>query len=325
MSVTAAPLVSVITIFHAPPVGFFQKAIASVLVQTESRWELLLVDDGSTAAGVAVARRAAADHPDRIRVLMHPGGANRGMSASRNLGLAAARGRYVAFLDADDLFLPEKLARQLTVLEAHPEVAMVFGPSLHWWSWTGRPEDAQRDHPRRLGAPPGTVVPPPELVCAYLGRRADTPATCAVLIRRAAIAAVGGFEPPFRDLYEDQAFFYKLLLTHAAFVEAEAWDRYRRHPAAACEVRIRAGEHADDDSPTEARRVFLEWLERYVAQAPAVDPRVTRLLRRELLAFRHPHVHRAPGQLRRVVRAVVPRRARPRLGSLVRAAGRRRW
>jgi glycosyltransferase involved in cell wall biosynthesis len=307
---TGAPLVTVITIFHNAPVGFFEEAIASVLAQTEPRWELLLVDDGSTDASAAVARRAAAEHPDRIRVLTHPGGANRGMSASRTLGLAAATGEYVAFLDADDLFLPEKLEHQLAILEAHPEAAIVLGPSLHWWSWTGRPEDAQHDHPRRLGAPPGTVVPPPELVRAYLERRADTPATCAVLIRRSAITAVGGFEPRFRDLYEDQAFFYKLLLTHSAYVEGQAWDRYRRHPAAACEVRIRTGEHADDYTPTEPRRVFLEWLDRYLAEAPTTDPRLIRLLRRELLPFRHPVRHRAAGQLRAAARALVPAGAR---------------
>src|SRR6476659_2785679 len=81
------PLVSVITIFHNAPIGFFEQAIESVLAQTETRWELLLVDDGSTDLSSDVARRAVATNPDRMRLLTHPGGSNRGMSASRNLGL----------------------------------------------------------------------------------------------------------------------------------------------------------------------------------------------------------------------------------------------
>jgi len=310
-----APLVSVVTIFYNAPVAFFEEAIASVRAQTEPRWELLLVDDGSTDESAAVARRAAAADPERIRVLTHEGGENRGMSASRNLGIARARGEFVAFLDADDVYLPQKLERQLAVLDAHPDVDVVYGPTPHWWSWTGRPEDAGRDHVRRLGVEPDRVVRPPDLVRAFLERRADTPATCGVLVRRTAIEAVGGFEPRFHDLYEDQAFFYKLLLGRAAFVESQAWDRYRRHPAAMCEVRIRAGEHADDDTPTVARGAFLAWLEDYFTTAGVTDPGLWALLRRERWPFRHPGRYRFGRRLQGLARAVLP--------ASIRRAGRR--
>lgn len=311
----AAPLVSVVTIFHNPPVGFFEEAIASVQAQTEGRWELLLVDDGSTDASALVARRVAAADPERIRVLTHEGGVNRGMSASRNLGIAATRADAVAFLDADDVYLPEKLERQLAILEAHPDVDVVYGPTPHWWSWSGRPEDLGRDHLRRVGVEPDRVVRPPHLVRAILERRADTPATCGVLVRRGAIAAVGGFEPRFRDLYEDQAFFFKLLLGHAAFVESQAWDRYRRHPAAMCEVRIRAGEHADDDTPTVARGAFLAWLEDYFTTTGVTDPELWRLLRGERWPFRHPLRYRLGSRIQALARAVLP--------ASIRRAGRR--
>src|SRR5437773_8185120 len=96
----APPAVSVVVIFKDAG-GFLAEAIASVLAQTFRDWELLLVDDGSTDTSSATARREAELDAGRVRYLDHPGHANRGMSATRNLGLAHARGEFVAFLDAD--------------------------------------------------------------------------------------------------------------------------------------------------------------------------------------------------------------------------------
>jgi teichuronic acid biosynthesis glycosyltransferase TuaG len=90
-------------------------AVASVRAQTRGDWEMLIVDDGSTDGGRALAEAlAAAD--DRIRVLGRA--ERRGAAAARNEGIRAARGRVIAFLDADDLWRPEKLARQLGYMEA---------------------------------------------------------------------------------------------------------------------------------------------------------------------------------------------------------------
>ena len=213
-------------------------------------------------------------------------------------------------MDADDIYLPEKLERQIEALRHHPDAGIVFGPTLHWWSWTGDPADRQRDSVRRIGVPAESSVPAPELVRAYLERRADTPATCGVLIRRAAIEAVGGFDDRFPDLYEDQAFFFKLLLVEAAYVEGQAWDRYRRHPDAMCEVRIREGRHTDDYSVTAPRRYFLEWLAEYFRRTAVADADLRRLLHRELWPYRHPRRERMSAALRTVVRAALPPRAR---------------
>lgn len=321
------PLVSVVTIFRNAPTEFFEEAIASVFAQTEDRWELLLVDDGSTDDSPDVARRAVASHPERIRLLTHPNGAHLGMSASRNRGIQAARGEFVAFLDADDVFLPEKLERQLKVLFNHPDAGIVFGPTLHWWSWSGDPADRHRDSVRRLGVAPETLVPAPQLVRAYLERRADTPATCGVLVRRAAIESVGGFDAQFPDLYEDQAFFFKLLLVEAAYVEGQAWDRYRRHPGAMCEVRIREGQHADDYSVTAPRRYFLEWLANYFRQIGMADTDLWRLLDRELWPYHHPRRHQLSVTLNWAARATLPpaaRRVARRTLTRIGAAGRQR-
>jgi glycosyltransferase involved in cell wall biosynthesis len=85
----------------------------------------LLVDDGSTDASTKIARRYAEQYPERVRYLEHDGHQNRGMSASRNLGIRHAKGKYIGFLDADDVWLPEKLAEQTTILSLYPDAAMV--------------------------------------------------------------------------------------------------------------------------------------------------------------------------------------------------------
>src|SRR5438128_2284668 len=106
------PLVSTVMIFLNAE-RFMQEALDSVFAQTWERWELLLVDDGSTDDSREIAKRSAAEHPAKVRYLEHPGHENRGMSASRNLGIRHARGAFVAFLDADDVWLPAKLAEQI--------------------------------------------------------------------------------------------------------------------------------------------------------------------------------------------------------------------
>src|SRR5438128_12540181 len=97
------PLVSAIIIFLNAE-QFIQEAIESVFAQTYDNWELLLVDDGSTDGSTAIARSYLERHPRRVRYLEHSEHANRGMSASRNIGSRYARGEYIAFLDADDVW-----------------------------------------------------------------------------------------------------------------------------------------------------------------------------------------------------------------------------
>lgn len=108
--------------------AYVEEAIRSVQAQTFQDWECLLINDGSDdMATLEALARIEASGDNRIQLLQHPSGENRGVSASRNLGLDHAHGRYVAFLDSDDAWLPEKLAKQVAVLESAPEhVGMVF-------------------------------------------------------------------------------------------------------------------------------------------------------------------------------------------------------
>ena len=95
-------------------------AIESILAQTRPPEELIVVDDGSTDDSAA----AAIGFGDRVRLIRH---LNKGPAAARNRGVEAARGDVVAFLDADDLWVPEKLDIQSAILEKHPETDAVLG------------------------------------------------------------------------------------------------------------------------------------------------------------------------------------------------------
>ena len=119
-----APTVSVVMPVHGAE-RFVGAAIASVLAQGWTDFELIVVDDASPDASVDIARGF---DDARMRLVSHP--VNRGLAAARNSGIRVARGRYVALLDADDVWEPGKLAAHVAHLDARPEVGVSFSRSL---------------------------------------------------------------------------------------------------------------------------------------------------------------------------------------------------
>ncbi|MFL6786013.1 MAG: glycosyltransferase family 2 protein, partial [Sphingomicrobium sp.] len=115
----ASPLASVIVpVFNRA--GVVGQAVTSLADQTLENIEIIVVDDGSSDASAEVAERAGGQ---RVRVIRHSH--NRGIPAARNTGLQAAAGKYIAWLDSDDLARPQRLQRQASFLEKHPEIAFV--------------------------------------------------------------------------------------------------------------------------------------------------------------------------------------------------------
>lgn len=104
------------------------QAVQSALDQNVAEIEILIIDDGSTDRTATVLQQFAA--APAVRVLRHPGGINRGVCASRRLGLGEARGEFVAFLDADDSYLPGKLAHFVGLLRAHEHVVLAHGRTV---------------------------------------------------------------------------------------------------------------------------------------------------------------------------------------------------
>jgi glycosyltransferase involved in cell wall biosynthesis len=283
---TEKPLVSGIVIFLNAG-RFIEEAIDSVFAQTFKDWELLLVDDGSTDCSTEIARRYAEEHPGKVRYYHHPDHQNRGMSASRNLGISRARGDYIAFLDSDDIWLPSKLEQQVRILHSEPRAAMVYGRTVIWHSWTGDPVDKSRDHTLDLGVRPDTLIEPPDLFLLLLGNKVQSPTTCNAIIRRETFEKIGTFEESFRSMYEDQVFFAKVFLKAPVYVAGEIWARYRQRPDSCSSA---PGGKAD----YHARRLpFLNWLEGYlVREKIRRDSPVRQALRKELWPCRYPGLYR---------------------------------
>jgi glycosyltransferase involved in cell wall biosynthesis len=297
--------VSVIIIFFNAA-RFFAEAIDSVLAQEYRDFELLLVDDGSSDAGTDIAKDYERRFAERIRYLEHPGHANRGMSATRNLGVDAARGELVAFLDSDDRWVPNKLREQVEVLDRHPNVDAVCGTARYWRSWEGR-ED-------RL-VPSGHVhnrpVRPPEAILAvYPLGSANAPCPSDLLIRRSALLAIGGFEESFTGMYEDQAFLTKLYLERTIYFSDKVWIDYRLHDQSCCAQVRRAGRHRD------TRRQFLEWFKGHLAKSRyRRDPRIKMALTKAQLRHRFPYAARMFELPKRIIRRLRAFAAHPAAGA----------
>jgi glycosyltransferase involved in cell wall biosynthesis len=278
--VTNYPLVSVVVIFFNAE-RFLAEAIESVLDQAYSAWELLLVDDGSSDGSSEIARQYAIEFPDRIHYLYHPEHSNRGTGPSRSLGIQHATGDYVGFLDADDVWLRNKLERQVAFLAEHPRAAMTYGRTLYWYSWTGDPGGTIRDHVPRLGVAGDTLVEPPELLPLHLTGKGAVPCPSGLLIRRSVLESVGGFDDVFRGLYEDQALFAKVCVQFSVYVSSECLEKYRQHSNSLCSVAER------DGSAEATRALYLNWLKDYLASQEISDEGVWQALGVEQWKLRH--------------------------------------
>jgi hypothetical protein len=315
-----APHVSCILIF-LDGAAFIDEAIASVMHQQGfDDWELILVDDGSTDASTAMAKDWAASDPPRIRYVEHDGHENLGMSASRNLGIAVARGKYVAFLDCDDVWLPSALAHRTRVADAYPAADLVVGGTWRWHSWSGNAHLAADRRMTLPDAPPYRELSAPRLFSAIYGIPSGgyVPAMCSLLVRRDALLAIGGFEEQFRGIYEDQVLYVKAALHLTAVIDPRPLALYRQHSESACEVSVADGSWSREGPSAVAIR-FFSWMQSYVQRETGRGSEESAIVERNLEHHRgHPG---ATGRdLRQVVRDAMP----DPLRAAVRGV-RRRW
>jgi glycosyltransferase involved in cell wall biosynthesis len=282
---TGVPRVTCVIIF-LNGVAFLAEAIDSVLAQTFGDFELILVDDGSTDGSTELAMGYAARFADRVRYLDHDGHANLGMSASRNAGAAAGTGELIAFLDADDVWVETKLAEQVAVFDAHPEVDLAAGAAREWRSWEGGPDKIIRSgHRWNVPLSPGEAT-----LALYPLGAAPAPAPSNLMVRRRLFEAVGGFEAAYRgpmQLYEDQAFLAKAYLAGGVYFADRLWLNYRVHDQSCMAVNLRAGNY------DKVRRRFLRWLAAYLHRRKITDTRIWSALWRAEFKYRRPRIHAA--------------------------------
>lgn len=268
-SFTRDPLVSVVMCFLNEET-FLAEAVESVLNQSYQNWKLVLVDDGSTDGSGEIARNFANDYKGKISYVTHEGCLNKGLSASRNLGIAHGEGDLISFLDADDVWLPEKLAHQVGVMTRAPDIGMICGASLYWNSW-GPSQEA--DKFVKVGCPQNRAFDPPELMeWLYPLGKGAAPSMNSLLVRRQVIHQLNGFVNEFCGMYEDQVFLTKVYLSHAVYVSDQICDRYRIRNGSICErVNRNGGYHI-------YRRRYLHWAKRYMEQNGIRHHRIRKLL-----------------------------------------------
>ena len=105
--------------------AFLPHSIGSILAQIYNSYEIIVVDDGSTDN----TKEVLYPFMQRIKYILLE--QNKGLPTARNIGILSAHGKYIAFIDADDLWLPEKLQTDIEYFETHPEVSMVYSKHLN--------------------------------------------------------------------------------------------------------------------------------------------------------------------------------------------------
>ncbi|MBY8829736.1 glycosyltransferase family 2 protein [Hephaestia mangrovi] len=263
------PRVSVITIFLNAE-RFLEATVATLKRQTESDWELVLVDDGSRDASTDIARRLAADSNGRIRYVEHDGHANLGLAASRNRGLQEARGDYILYLDSDDLLFPCALERLARALDDDPSLSLAFGATLFWnWDPAFAEEPDAIQHYRGWA---DRTIAGARFLAAMIADETLHPANCSTMMRRRALLDIGGFDPAFRGIYEDTSLMTELLVAGRARILSECLSAYRMHAASHCHTAIATGDYTASE-PNAARLRFLEWAQGFIA-ARGAEPAV---------------------------------------------------
>ncbi len=204
------------------------EALGSVRHQSFPNYEVLIVDDGSTDRTGEVAQRFAGADP-RFRLFQQ---ANGGCPAARNTALRQARGEWIAFLDADDVWLPTKLERQFQLLEDDPKANFLFA---NYYVWNGRVDLIPR-YSRRSKFPEGEVL--------HRLRDWNVFGTSTVVVQRQTLERVGHFDP---ELQNGQDWDLWLRIAEAGLRARGVWEpqaRYRIWPGNITANKVRTTNYA---------------------------------------------------------------------------------
>jgi glycosyltransferase involved in cell wall biosynthesis len=281
----SSPLVSVITPFLNGG-DWLQQAVDSVIAQTYTNWQHILIDDGSGAEVTAIAKDYAARYPDKIICTEHPAHVNRGVTASRNQGINQATGELVAFLDSDDCWLPDKLQKQIDIYRQYPQAGMICEASKYWFSWE---KESATDIDIQVGAEQDKLYQPPSLIYTLypLGKGA-APCPSGMMIKKALLEEIGRFEESFKganQVYEDQAFLCKIYLNSPVYVSSNVNNLYRQRTGSLMESISQKKQYF------RVRAYFLRWMEKYLQEKRIFDPKISKLMKKAKLECKNPGLY----------------------------------
>jgi glycosyltransferase involved in cell wall biosynthesis len=282
-----------------------EATLASVAAQTCRDFELVVVDDGSTDTTPALLTRFVQTHAWARWIRQD----NAGAAAARERAIAAARGAFIAFLDADDLWLPEKLAMQMALFDRNPSLALVFTDERDFSSAGDAPLSRfQQKPPAR-----GRVLPQ-----LFFG---NFILNSSVVVRKDALLAVGGFDAAHR-VHEGIDLWLRLAEHHDFDYVDAVLVRYRVRPESLSHADLLACQRRDLE-------IMDYWMARRPDLFPADSRRIRRrraevfarmgrtlLSRRDWAGARHAHRRaivlgqRSPGVLMRAAAAHLPVLAR---------------
>ena len=266
--------ISIITCFYDVE-EFIEETIRSVLKQDYQNWQLLLIDDGSKDSSTRIAKEYALKYPEKIFYHEHENHKNKGLSFSRNEGIEKATGEFIAFLDADDIWLENYLSHQAELLKQHSDCAMICEATEYWYNWKNFEYE---NTIIEIGTQQDCMYSPPQLMLnLYPLGIGEAPCMCGILIKRNILEKYGGFDESFKGLYEDQIFLSKIYLHEKIFISSACNNRYRQR------ANSLIGASLDDGKYYIIRKKFLQWLEKYMIDKKITYPEVSEKLQKALI------------------------------------------
>lgn len=248
-------------------------AIESVIHQSYSSWEVILINDGSNDGAETIAKDYCCKYSGKVIYAEHPGCVNKGVTISRNLGISLSKGSFIAFLDADDIWLEKKLDEQLKLFKQYPQAQMICEASIFWYSWT---DSSKQDIIVNIGVEGNKLYVHPDLIKKlYPLGKGQPPCPTGIIIKKEAFERSGGFEEIFSgqyQLYEDQAFLSKIYLNEYVYISADANNLYRKRSGSLTQ------EATDEKLYKKVRLFFLEWLEKYIIERSSEDNNIAKLI-----------------------------------------------
>jgi glycosyltransferase involved in cell wall biosynthesis len=235
--------------------AFLAETLNSIFAQTYQEWEVVIVDDCSTDNSLEIAKQYEARYPDRIKVVQVPFDTNQGASYARNYGLQFTKGELINYIDADDLLIPDKIEKQVRVIQQYPSIGWVIANAHYFYE---EPKNTNISYTSQYKNISPGVYPVPYLLEFFIKNFAITPCLMTALIRKEVIEQIGGWNDDFKMNFTDQVFYAKIVLNYDTYIMEEVVAWYRQHENSSTNLGLRSKNFLINQFK------YWTWLENYV-------------------------------------------------------------